>query len=132
MGISYRNGSGYPDPTAYEAVRLMEAEARILRIEYPTGYIELNMEAAFPATLDRAKKIFRLVHRYCDEADQRRLLGFLAKKEQHYAAQAQTFLQKVANSKPHSADEHQHESRSREALRLQQRTHRNIELFREG
>lgn len=132
MGISYKNGSGYPDPTAYEAVRLMEAEQKRLRIEYPTGYMELNMEAAFPATLDRARKIFRLVHRYCSEADQHRLAAFLARKEQHYAAQAQTFLSKAGDSKPHSAEFHEYDMRYREAVRLQQRTHRNIELFQEG
>ena len=39
MGISYKNGSGYPDPTAYYAVQHMEAEEKRLHIRYPSGCI---------------------------------------------------------------------------------------------
>ena len=44
MGISRNNGEGYPDPTAHIAVRNVEADAKKLKINYPTGYIELNLE----------------------------------------------------------------------------------------
>ena len=60
MGISRTNGEGYPDPTAHIAVRNVEADAKKLKINYPTGYIELNLEHFFPCPQAKAKKVFRL------------------------------------------------------------------------
>lgn len=128
MGISYKNSSGYPDPTAYMAVHNMEAEEKMLHIQYPTGYIDLRLEAFFPCTLDRARKIFRLVCQYCSQGDKDRLLRFLQEKERRYQAQVRTFtLQSDAAEKP--AEKKAAESRMRESARLQARTRRNIELF---
>ena len=61
MGISYYNGSGYPDPTAHYAVRHLEEEEKMLHIVYPTGRMDIRMDKFFPATLDRARKLFRLM-----------------------------------------------------------------------
>ncbi len=43
MGISYKNGSGCSDPTAYYAVQHMEAEEKRLHIRYPTGQMILPL-----------------------------------------------------------------------------------------
>ena len=39
MNIDKRNGEGYPDPTAYEALSLIEKEERALRAFRPIVYI---------------------------------------------------------------------------------------------
>ena len=54
MSIDKRNGEGYPDPTAYEALSLIEKEERALRAFRPivficspyAGDIEKNVKAA--------------------------------------------------------------------------------------
>lgn len=128
MGISYKNGSGYPDPTAYLAVQNIEADEKILHIQYPTGYMDLKMDAFFPCTVDRARKVFKLICMYCSKSDKDRLLRFLKNKEKHYQAQEQTFLQQEKCAGSHSEKE-RFAIRARECERLAQRTRRNIEMF---
>ena len=70
MGISYKNGSGCPDPTAYYAVQHMEAEEKRLHIRYPTGQMVLEIEHFFPCTVAKAKKISPLIRRYCEKSEQ--------------------------------------------------------------
>ena len=77
MGISKYNADGYYDPTAYEGIRQADASARKLKITYPTGYMELNLDYFFPCTLDKARKVFSLIHRYSSGADKDRMLAFL-------------------------------------------------------
>ena len=84
MGISRNNGEGYPDPTAHIAVRNVEADAKKLKINYPTGYIELNLERFFPCPQSKAKKVFRLIHRYCTQTDKTRLLEFMTRRVAYY------------------------------------------------
>lgn len=129
MGISYKNSSGYPDPTAYLAVQNMEQEERILHINYPTGHMDIKMDAFFPCTVDRARKIFRLICQYCSHEEKQKLLRFLQEKERRYQAQVETFRSQ-ANRSTDPADSDRLLRRSRESEKLQQRTHRNLEIFR--
>lgn len=76
MGISRYNSEGYADPTAYEAIRNIET----FRVDHPTGYIEVNVDAFFPCTNIKAKKLFRLVRDNCSEAQQEELLAALVRK----------------------------------------------------
>lgn len=132
MGISKYNAGGYYDPTAYEGLRNAEAEVRKLKITYPTGYMELNLNYFFPCTLDKARKVFSLIHRYSSEADKDRLLAFLHGLESRYFAQMQKCADK-ATSYPVKSDEcREYTSRFKAARRLRQRTARNIELFTAG
>lgn len=77
LGISKYNAEGYYDPTAYEGIRKADADARKFKIVYPTGFMELNLTNFFPCTLDNARKIFSLIHKYSTEKDKQRLLHFL-------------------------------------------------------
>ena len=46
-----------------------------LRIEYGTGYMELNVEAFFPCRMPAMRKVARLINSYCsDEAREELLL----------------------------------------------------------
>ena len=58
MGISYKNGSGCPDPTAYYAVQHMEAEEKRLHIRYPAGQMVLEIERFFPCNRCESKETF--------------------------------------------------------------------------
>lgn len=128
MGISYKNSSGYPDPTAFQAVQNMEQEKKILHIKYPTGHMEIKMDVFFPCTVDRGRKIFRLVCQYCPKEERDKLLRFLKEKEQRYQAQVVTF-QSQAKRSTDSAGRDRLLRRIRESERLRQRIHRNIEMF---
>lgn len=94
MGISRNNGEGYPDPTAHIAVRNVEADAKKLKINYPTGYIELNLERFFPCPQSKAKKVFRLIHRYCTQTDKTRLLEFMTRRVACYDSREANSMKK--------------------------------------
>ena len=132
MGISKYNAEGYYDPTAYEGIRQADANARKLKINYPTGYMELNLDCFFPCPLDKARKVFALIHRYSLEADKDRLLAFLHGLESRYGAQMQKCADKATSYPAKSEEYREYTSRFKEARRLRQRTARNIELFTAG
>lgn len=77
MGISKYNAEGYYDPTTYEGIRKADADAKKFKIVYPTGFMELNLTNFFPCTLDKARKVFSLIHKYSSKEDKQRLLFFL-------------------------------------------------------
>ena len=102
MGISRYNASGYLDMTAHLAIQNMEREEKVLHIEYPTGYMNIRMEAFFPCTVKRADKLFRIVRRYSTPQDKTRLLDSLqhlekkyTDKERFYAIQVQTATEEI-------------------------------------
>ena len=66
MGISYKNGSGCPDPTAYYAVQHMETEEKRL---HPVSdrADDLEIERFFPCTVAKARKLSPLIRRYCEK-----------------------------------------------------------------
>ena len=132
MGISKYNAEGYYDPTAYEGIRNAEADARKLKIKYPTGYMELNLDYFFPCTLDKARKVFSLMHRYSSERDKDRLLTFLHGLECKYFSQMHEYADKETSHSEKSDEHHEYTTRFKEARRLRQRTARNIELFTAG
>lgn len=132
MGISKCNAEGYSDPTAYKGIRNVEADARKLKIKYPTGYLELNLDQFFPCSLDKAKKVFSLIHKYSSEADQEKLLAFLRGLESRYFTQMMKYDNK-ASSSPAKSEEHRgYISRFKKARQLHQEITRNIELFTAG
>lgn len=131
MGISKFNAEGYHDPTAHLAIRTMEQKDKVLRISYPTGYMDIRLDAFFPCTVKKAGKLFRLVQSYSSLEDKKRILSCLRAKEQKYKSQIQTFSGKLAASKE-GPERKKWESRLKEAKRLLHRTQRNIEVFREA
>ena len=128
MGISYYNGSGYPDPTAHFAVRYIEEEEKMLHIVYPTGHMDIRMDKFFPATLDRARKLFRLMAQYSSSEDKHRLLEFLCQKEQKLASQEESYS-KLAEDSEKRKDVSKYTSFARIAANDRHRTKRNIELL---
>ena len=130
MGISYKNGSGCPDPTAYYAVQHMEAEEKRLHIRYPTGQMDLEIERFFPCTVVKAKKLSPLIRRYCEKAEKEKLRRFLKKQEMNYRSR----IQALKNREKKSEDESEKQGLCqsiRENERMLQRIQRNIEIFME-
>lgn len=128
MGISYYNGSGYPDPTAHYAVRHLEEEEKMLHIVYPTGRMDIRMDKFFPATLDRARKLFRLMAQYSSSEDKYRLLEFLRQKEQKLGNQEKSYCRQALESEK-KMDVNKYTSFARNAANEKHRTRRNIELL---
>lgn len=130
MGISYKNGSGCPDPTAYYAVQHMEAEEKRLHIRYPTGQMDLEIERFFPCTVVKAKKLSPLIRRYCEKAEKEKLWCFLKKQEMNYRSR----IRALKNREKKSEDESEKQGLCqsiRENERILQRIRRNIEIFME-
>lgn len=57
-----------------------------LRIEYGTGYMELNVEAFFPCRMPAARKAARLINSYCPDETKEELLSKLREMADGYTA----------------------------------------------
>ncbi len=57
-----------------------------LRIEYETGYMELNIEAFFPCKMPAARKAARLINLYCSDEARVALLKELREMADGYKA----------------------------------------------
>lgn len=130
MGISYKNGSGCPDPTAYFAVQHMEAEEKRLHIRYPTGQMILEIERFFPCTVAKARKLSPLIRRYCEKVEKEKLQQFLKKQEMNYLSRIKAFQNREKKSEDES-EKRDLQQRIREGERMLQRIRRNIEIFME-
>lgn len=131
MGISRTNGEGYPDPTAHITVRNVEADAKKLKINYPTGYIELNLEHFFPCPQAKAKKVFRLIHRYCTQTDKIRLVEFMTRRVTYYDSREANSMKRAASVK-RAYEYKYHIAQAKEAARQREMLQRNIDNFKEG
>lgn len=63
----------------------------ILRIEWETGYMELDVKAFFPCKLQSARKIAPLINRYCTEKDRATLLSELRGMSKYYQQEIQDY-----------------------------------------
>lgn len=131
MGISRKNGEGYPDPTAHIAVRNVEADAKKLKINYPTGYIELNLERFFPCPQVKAKKVFRLIHCYCTQADKTRLLEFMTRRVTYFENRENECMKNAASA-DRAYEYKYYMAQAKEAVRQREMLQRNIGNFKEG
>ena len=57
-----------------------------LRIEYGTGYMELNIETFFPCKMPAARKAARLINSYCSDEARAALLSELRELANGYKA----------------------------------------------
>ena len=118
MGISRNNGEGYPDPTAHIAVRNVEADAK-------------KLERFFPCPQSKAKKVFRLIHRYCTQTDKTRLLEFMTRRVAYYDSREANSMKKAA-SVEHAYEYKYHIAQAKAAARQREMLQRNIDNLKEG
>lgn len=86
------------------------------------------MDKFFPATLDRARKLFRLMAQYSSSEDKHRLLEFLRQKEQKLGNQEESYSRLAMDSEK-KKDVNKYTSFARNAANEKHRTRRNIELL---
>ena len=130
MGISYKNGSGCPDPTAYYAVQHMEAEEKRLHIRYPAGQMVLEIERFFPCTVAKARKLSPLIRWYCEKTEREKLQRFLKKQEMNYCSRIKAYQNREKKSEDES-EKRDLQRRIRECERIRRRIQRNMEIFME-
>lgn len=58
------------------------------QITYPTGSMELYLDAFFPCTVARGKKVFRLIRANCTQEQQDNLLAYLTGRAKAYQDRA--------------------------------------------
>ena len=66
-----------------------------LRIEYGTGYMELNVEAFFPCKMPALRKAARLINAYCTDEARAGLLSELREMADGYKALCGMYRQKM-------------------------------------
>ena len=66
-----------------------------LRIEYETGYMELNVEAFFPCKMSAMRKAATLINLYCPEETRAELLSELWEMADGYKALCEMYRQKM-------------------------------------
>lgn len=84
MKNDFYNAEGYADPTAGAAIRNTE----FFQVNHPSGYVRIRPEFFFPCTIARGRKFFRLVRRYCSQAQQEELLTLMLARADSLAKQA--------------------------------------------
>jgi thermostable 8-oxoguanine DNA glycosylase len=125
MGVNRYNAEGYRDPTAYEALRNSDR----FRITYPTGYMELNAENFFPCTVEKGKKVFRLVREHCTKAQQDELLALLIRKAKGYADKALALDRRLDDGSLSGKEYDDLYSQLKSAQRQHERIAKNIRQF---
>lgn len=103
-----------------------------LRIEYKTGYMELDVEAFFPCKMPAMRKAARLINSYCSDEARVALLSELREMADGYAALCDMYRE-IAEGLPADSPERRHwraQSNKTEALR--KRTEGNIRLISGG
>lgn len=98
-------------------------------IRHDSGYLDINIEAFFPCTAQKAKKIFPLINRFCPFEDRAALMGELMELLEGYNGLCDMYKSK-AEMLPVSSRECKFwlaQYRKTDALR--KRMQRNIKLL---
>lgn len=103
-----------------------------LRIEYKTGYMELNIEVFFPCKMPAMRKAAGLINQYCSNETRAELLSELREMADGYKALCDMYREK-AEGLPAGSQERRHwraQFNKTEALR--RRMENNIGLIQGG
>ena len=60
----------------------------VFHISYPTGYMDLRLDAFFPCTVVKARKISRLVRNHCSQEQKTDLIAYLVQRAKSLEEQA--------------------------------------------
>ena len=103
-----------------------------IRIEYETGWMELNIEAFFPCTIQKARKVFPLISRYCSDADKEELLSILREMADGYQALCDMYKQKASAFFWNEKQRTHWMAEYRKTDTLRKRVLKNIEVFKKS
>ena len=103
-----------------------------LRIEYETGYMELNIEAFFPCKMPAMRKAARLINSYCSDEARAALLSELWEMADGYKALCDMYTEK-AEGLPADSPERKHwRTQFNKTEVLRKRMENNIRLISGG
>lgn len=97
-----------------------------IRIDHDSGYLDLNIEAFFPCTIQKARKVFPLINRFCPYEDRAALMAELTEMADGYDALCQMYTSRIS---AFSLDARERRRWSRELKQtevLRKRLRRNI------
>lgn len=103
-----------------------------LRIEYGTGYMELNIEAFFPCKMPAMRKAARLINQYCTDETRAGLLSELRELADGYAALCEMYKQKMEELSEESAAYRHWRAQYNKTEVLHRRMENNIRLISGG
>ena len=103
-----------------------------LRIEYGTGYMELNIEAFFPCKMPAMRKAARLINQYCTDEARAGLLSELQGLAGGYAALCKMYRE-IEEALPADTPERRHwRAQFNKTEVLRKRMENNIRLISGG
>ena len=103
-----------------------------LRIEYGTGYMELNIEAFFPCRMPAMRKAARLINSYCTDEVRAGLLSKLREMKDGYKALCEMYKQKMEELSEESAAYRHWRAQYNKTEVLHRRMENNIKLISGG
>ena len=103
-----------------------------LRIEYGTGYMELNIEAFFPCKMPAARKAARFINSYCSDEARAELLSELREMADGYTALCDMYRE-IEEALPADTPERRHwRAQFNKTEVLRRRMEGNIRLITGG
>ncbi|MCX4325155.1 MAG: hypothetical protein OSJ59_19645 [Lachnospiraceae bacterium] len=103
-----------------------------LRIEYRTGYMELNVEAFFPRRMPAMRKAARLINQYCTDEARAELLSELRELADGYKALCGMYRQKMEGLPADSPQRRHWRAQYNKTEVLRRRMENNIKLISGG
>ena len=89
--------------------------------------MELNTENFFPCTVEKGKRVFRLVREHCSEEQKKELLAILLRKAKSYADKALELDRRLDDATLNEKDYADSFSQLKNVKRQHERITRNIE-----
>lgn len=103
-----------------------------LRIEYGTGYMELNVEAFFPCKMPAMRKAARLINLYCSDEARAALLSELREMADGYKALCDMYTEKAEGFPTDSPERRHWRAQFNKTEVLRKRMENNIRLILGG
>lgn len=103
-----------------------------LRIEYRTGYMELNVEAFFPCKMPAMRKAARLINSYCTDEARAELLSELRELADGYKTLCDMYAEKVEGLPADSPQRRHWRAQYNKTEVLHRRMENNIRLISGG
>jgi len=103
-----------------------------LRIEYETGYLELNIEAFFPCKMTAMRKAARLINSYCTDEAREGLLSELRELADGYKALCDMYKEKAEGLPADSPERRHWRAQFNKTEALRKRMEKNINLISGG
>lgn len=103
-----------------------------LRIEYGTGYMELNVETFFPCKMPAMRKAARLINSYCSDGTRAVLLSKLREMTDGYTALCDMYTEKAEGLPADSPERRHWRAQFNKTEVLRKRMENNIRLISGG